>query len=227
MKTPIVIAIDGASSTGKSTLAKGLAKALDIAHVDSGAMYRGVTLYAQQQHWITETSFNTQALIDNLDDVQLMFKGARLLLNGNDISDAIRTMAVSKAVSRVAAVSEVRAFLVSQQRTIAAYQSVVMDGRDIGTVILPDADVKLFITASAEVRAERRYKEFLDSGVKTTLEQVLTDVIARDARDKSRSAAPLLAAEDAMLIDTSDLSLSAAIAQAIAAVEKDHPHEKS
>jgi cytidylate kinase len=114
-----------------------------------------------------------------------------------------------------------------QRRFARRTGGAVLDGRDIGTVILPDADVKLFITASAEVRAERRYKELLGSGAKTSLEQVLADVIARDARDRSRSAAPLVAAKDAVLIDTSDLSLSAAIAQAVAAVEKDRPHEKS
>jgi cytidylate kinase len=122
----------------------------------------------------------------------------------------------------------VRVELVEFQRRFARRTGgAVLDGRDIGTVILPDADVKLFITASAEVRAERRYKELLGSGAKTSLEQVLADVIARDARDRSRSAAPLVAAKDAVLIDTSDLSLSAAIAQAVAAVEKDRPHEKS
>jgi CMP/dCMP kinase len=207
MKTPIVIAIDGASSTGKSTLAKGLAKALDIAHVDSGAMYRGVTLYAQQQHWITETSFNTQALIDNLDDVQLMFKGARLLLNGNDISDAIRTMAVSKAVSRVAAVSEVRAFLVSQQRTIAAYQSVVMDGRDIGTVVFPNADLKLFLTADPNIRAKRRYEELVPIDATVTFEQVLENITQRDHLDSTRADSPLVQADDAVSIVASDYSI--------------------
>ena len=209
MKTPIVIAIDGASSTGKSTLAKGLAKALDIAHVDSGAMYRGVTLYAQQQHWITETSFNTQALIDNLDDVQLMFKGARLLLNGNDISDAIRTMAVSKAVSRVAAVSEVRAFLVSQQRTIAAYQSVVMDGRDIGTVVFPNADLKLFLTADPNIRAKRRYEELVPIDATVTFEQILENITQRDHLDSTRADSPLVQAHDAVSIVASDYDITA------------------
>ena len=204
----LLIAIDGPAAAGKGSISRAIAKHFGIAHLDTGLLYRAVGAQVLKGAKPLQAAQHLQA-----ED-----------LNGPEL----RSDTVAQAASKVAALPRVRVELVEFQRRFARRTGgAVLDGRDIGTVILPDADVKLFITASAEVRAERRYKEFLDSGVKTTLEQVLTDVIARDARDKSRSAAPLLAAEDAMLIDTSDLSLSAAIAQAIAAVEKDHPHEKS
>ena len=204
----LLIAIDGPAAAGKGSISRASAKHFGMAHLDTGLLYRAVGAQVLKGAKPLQAAQHLQA-----ED-----------LNGPEL----RSDTVAQAASKVAALPRVRVELVEFQRRFARRTGgAVLDGRDIGTVILPDADVKLFITASAEVRAERRYKEFLDSGVKTTLEQVLTDVIARDARDKSRSAAPLLAAEDAVLIDTSDLSLSAAIAQAIAAVEKDHPHEKS
>ena len=204
----LLIAIDGPAAAGKGSISRAIAKHFGMAHLDTGLLYRAV---------------GAQVL-----------KGAKPLqaaqhLQAEDLNALVlRNDTVAQAASKVAALPEVRAELVEFQRRFARRAGgAVLDGRDIGTVILPDADVKLFITASAEVRAERRYKELLDSGAKTSLEQVLADVIARDARDRSRSDAPLVAAKDAVLIDTSDLSLSAAIAQAVAAVEKDHPHEKS
>ena len=204
----LLIAIDGPAAAGKGSISRAIAKHFGMAHLDTGLLYRAVGAQVLKGAKPLQAAQHLQA-----ED-----------LNGPEL----RSDTVAQAASKVAALPRVRVELVEFQRRFARRTGgAVLDGRDIGTVILPDADVKLFITASAEVRAERRYREFLDSGVKTTLEQVLTDVIARDARDKSRSAAPLLAAEDAVLIDTSDLSLSAAIAQAIAAVEKDHPHEKS
>ena len=220
MKNSFVIAIDGASSTGKSTLAKGLANALSIAHVDSGAMYRGVTLYAQQQHWITETSFDTQALVANLDDIQLMFKGDRLLLNGKDVSDPIRSMSVSEAVSRVAAISEVRVFLVSQKRTIAAHQSVVMDGRDIGTVVFPNADLKIFLTADPKIRAQRRYEELAPLDATLTFEQILDNITQRDHLDSTRADSPLMQATDAIAIVASDYTIEELHAHVLALVKK-------
>ena len=204
----LLIAIDGPAAAGKGSISRAIAKHFGMAHLDTGLLYRAVGAQVLKGAKPLQAAQHLQA-----ED-----------LNGPEL----RSDTVAQAASKVAALPRVRVELVEFQRRFARRTGgAVLDGRDIGTVILPDADVKLFITASAEVRAERRYKELLDSGAKTTLEQVLTDVIARDARDKSRSAAPLLAAEDAVLIDTSDLSLSAAIAQAIAAVEKDHPHEKS
>ena len=204
----LLIAIDGPAAAGKGSISRAIAKHFGMAHLDTGLLYRAVGAQVLQGAEPLQAAQQLQA-----EDLNAL---------------ALRNDTVAQAASKVAALSEVRAELVEFQRRFACRTSgAVLDGRDIGTVILPDADVKLFITASAEVRAERRYKELLDSGAKTSLEQVLADVIARDARDRSRSTAPLVAAKDAVLIDTSDLSLSAAIAQAVAAVEKDRPHEKS
>lgn len=204
----LLIAIDGPAAAGKGSISRAIAKHFGMAHLDTGLLYRAVGAQVLKGAEPLQAAQRLQA-----ED-----------LNGFEL----RNDTVAQAASKVAALPEVRVELVEFQRRFARrIGGAVLDGRDIGTVILPDADVKLFITASAEVRAERRYKELLDSGAKTSLEQVLADVIARDARDRSRSAAPLVAAKDAVLIDTSDLSLSAAIAQAVAAVEKDRPHEKS
>ena len=204
----LLIAIDGPAAAGKGSISRAIAKHFGMAHLDTGLLYRAVGAQVLQGAEPLQAAQQLQA-----EDLNAL---------------ALRNDTVAQAASKVAALPEVRAGLVEFQRRFARRTGgAVLDGRDIGTVILPDADVKLFITASAEVRADRRYKELLDSGAKTSLEQVLADVIARDARDRSRSAAPLVAAKDAVLIDTSDLSLSAAIAQAVAAVEKDHPHEKS
>ena len=204
----LLIAIDGPAAAGKGSISRAIAKHFGMAHLDTGLLYRAVGAQVLKGAKPLQAAQHLQA-----ED-----------LNGPEL----RSDTVAQAASKVAALPRVRVELVEFQRRFARRTGgAVLDGRDIGTVILPDADVKLFITASAEVRAERRYKELLDSGAKTTLEQVLADVIARDSRDKSRSTAPLVLAEDAVLIDTSDLSLSAAIAQAIATVEKDHPHEKS
>ena len=204
----LLIAIDGPAAAGKGSISRAIAKHFGMAHLDTGLLYRAVGAQVLKGAEPLQAAQQLQA-----EDLNAL---------------ALRNDTVAQAASKVAALSEVRAELVEFQRRFACRTSgAVLDGRDIGTVILPDADVKLFITARAEVRAERRYKELLDSGAKTSLEQVLADVIARDARDRSRSAAPLVAAKDAVLIDTSDLSLSAAIAQAVAAVEKDRPHEKS
>lgn len=204
----LLIAIDGPAAAGKGSISRAIAKHFGMAHLDTGLLYRAVGAQVLKGAEPLQAAQRLQA-----ED-----------LNGFEL----RNDTVAQAASKVAALPEVRVELVEFQRRFARrIGGAVLDGRDIGTVILPDADVKLFITASAEVRAERRYKELLDSGAQTSLEQVLADVIARDARDRSRSAAPLVAAKDAVLIDTSDLSLSAAIAQAVAAVEKDRPHEKS
>ena len=172
MKKPFVIAIDGASSTGKSTLAKGLAKALGFAHVDSGAMYRGVTLYAQQHGLLENKKLKTEILLSQLDDIHLRFEGDTFWLNGVDVSAEIRSMQVSEAVSLVAAIPEVRTFLVAQQRIMGANQSVVMDGRDIGTVVFPKADLKLFLTADVNIRAQRRFDELSAQNASTSVEEV-------------------------------------------------------
>ncbi len=207
MKKPFIVAIDGASSTGKSTLAKGVAKALNFIYVDSGAMYRGITLYAQQQQWLTNTHFDKEALLANLDDIQLTFANNKLMLNGVDVSDEIRGMTVSNAVSKVAAISEVRAFLVAQQRILGTHQNIVMDGRDIGTVVFPNADLKLFLTADAQTRAQRRYEELQQQDPTVTFDAILENITQRDHLDSTRADSPLVQAEDAIALDATQFNV--------------------
>ena len=208
MKKTFVIAIDGASSTGKSTLAKGLAKELGFAHVDSGAMYRGVTLYAQQNGLLKNKKLNTQSLLSQLDDIKLSFNDDTLWLNDIDVSDQIRSMQVSEAVSLVAAIPKVRAFLVAQQRIMGNNHSLVMEGRDIGTVVFPKADLKLFLKADVNIRAQRRFEELSGQNAAISLEQVLNNLMARDHLDSTRSDSPLIKAVDAITIDTAKFTVA-------------------
>lgn len=208
MKKTFVIAIDGASSTGKSTLAKGLAKELGFAHVDSGAMYRGVTLYAQQNGFLKNKKLNTQALLSQLDDIKLRFNDDTLWLNDIDVSDQIRSMQVSEAVSLVAAIPKVRTFLVAQQRIMGNNHSLVMEGRDIGTVVFPKADLKLFLKADVNIRAQRRFEELSGQNAAISLEQVLNNLMARDHLDSTRSDSPLIKAVDAITIDATKFTVA-------------------
>ena len=201
MKKHFVIAIDGASSTGKSTLAKGLAKALDLAHVDSGAMYRGITLYAQQNGLLVNNKLNTKALLSQLDYINLCFEGDTFRLNGVDVSSEIRSMQVSEAVSLVATIPEIRSFLVAQQRIIGTNQSVVMDGRDIGTVVFPKADLKLFLVADVNIRVQRRFDELNTQNTTTSVREVFNNLVERDHLDSTRADSPLVQADDAILLD--------------------------
>lgn len=208
----ITIAIDGHSSTGKSTLAKRLAKELHYVYVDTGAMYRAVTLYGMRRKIITETSFNAEELIHNLNQIYLSFKFnpdlgfAEMYLNDENVEKEIRTMEVSNLVSKVAEVSEIRSKLVHQQKHYGIAKGVVMDGRDIGTVVFPDAELKIFMTASAEIRAQRRYLEMQANGIATSYEDVLKNVTERDRIDSSRTDSPLVKAPDAIEIDNSYLT---------------------
>lgn len=208
----ITIAIDGFSSTGKSTLAKQLAKHLGYIYVDTGAMYRAVTLFAMQKGFITTTNFDKQKLIHNLSEVKLNFEYnselgfAEMYLNNINVEKEIRTIEVSSFVSKVAEVSEVRAKLVEQQKEMGKNKAIVMDGRDIGTVVFPDAELKIFMTASAETRAQRRFDELQDKGDNVSYEEVLTNVQERDYIDTHRDDSPLVIADDAIEIDNSYLS---------------------
>ncbi|WP_335975270.1 (d)CMP kinase [Gaetbulibacter jejuensis] len=210
----ITIAIDGFSSTGKSTVAKQLAKALSYVYVDTGAMYRAVTLYAMQNNLIAEDCFDTEALINQLDDINISFKFnetlgfAEVYLNSVNVEKQIRTLEVSKFVSQVATVPEVRRQLVKQQQQMGKDKGVVMDGRDIGTVVFPDAELKLFMTASANTRALRRYEELKERGDDVSFEDVLKNVETRDRIDSTRKDSPLTKAVDAIEIDNSNLTLS-------------------
>lgn len=208
----ITIAIDGHSSTGKSTLAKELAQALNYIYVDTGAMYRAVTFYALQQRFISKDFFDSKSLISNLDEISLDFVFnedlgyAEMYLNGVNVEREIRSMEVSSFVSKVATVSEVRAKLVQQQQVYGKNKGVVMDGRDIGTVVFPDAELKIFMTASSEVRAQRRYLELKEKGAQVTFDEVMANVQERDEMDSSRKDAPLIQAADAVVIDNSEMT---------------------
>jgi cytidylate kinase len=209
----ITIAIDGYSSTGKSTIAKQIAKILDYIYVDSGAMYRAVTLYAIENELITENNFYKEALISQLNNIELSFQFnknlgyAEVYLNGQNVEHKIRTLQVSGFVSTIAAVPEVRQKLVVIQKKIGEDKGVVMDGRDIGTVVFPNAELKIFMTASAEKRAKRRYDELKQRGDDITYEAVLKNVTERDYIDTNREDSPLVKAEDAIEIDNSNLTL--------------------
>lgn len=206
----IAIAIDGHSSTGKSTLARQLAHELGYVYIDSGAMYRAVTLYALENGFL-EDDLDADALFSVLPELDIRFElnpesgNSEVMLNGRNIEKKIRGMEVSSQVSRVASLGPVRDKLVALQRSMAKDGGVVMDGRDIGTVVMPDAELKIFMTASPEVRASRRYKELLDKGESIHYDEVLRNVRERDYLDSTRQISPLLKAEDAIELDNSDM----------------------
>ncbi len=209
----ITIAIDGFSSTGKSTIAKQLAKELNYLYVDTGAMYRAVTLYAMQLDYVNQDRLEKEALINSLDNVNLKFVYnekllfSEMYLNDKNVEEEIRTIELSKLVSKVSAISEVRKKLVEQQQRMGKEKGIVMDGRDIGTVVFPDAELKLFMTASPEKRATRRYKELLDKGHDISYSEVLENVQERDHLDSTREDSPLVKADDAIEFDNSDMGL--------------------
>lgn len=208
----ITIAIDGFSSTGKSTLAKQLAKELEYVYVDTGAMYRAVTYFAMQHDFIGADFFNKEVLIEALPKIQLEFKFnadlgfAEMYLNNENVEKQIRTIEVSNFVSKVAEVSEVRAKLVEQQQEMGKNKAIVMDGRDIGTVVFPNAELKIFMTASPETRAQRRFDELQQKGDNVSYEDVLKNVVERDYIDTHREDSPLVIAGDAVEIDNSYLN---------------------
>lgn len=208
----ITIAIDGFSSTGKSTLAKQLAKHLGYVYVDSGAMYRAVTYFAMQNKLVSEDYLDKEGLIKKLPEIKLHFQFnpelgfAEMFLNDVNIENEIRTIEVSRLVSKIAEISEVRAKLVEQQQAMGNNKAVVMDGRDIGTVVFPDAELKLFMTASAHTRAKRRHDELIENGQHVSYEDVLQNVQERDYIDTHRDDSPLVKAHDAIEIDNSTLT---------------------
>lgn len=210
----ITIAIDGYSSTGKSTIAKQLAKALGYVYVDTGAMYRAVTLFAMRNGFIGLDTENFESLIKSLRGIKLVFKYndtlgySEMYLNGENVEQEIRSLEVSKYVSRIAEIEQVRHMLVDMQKKMGVEKGIVMDGRDIGTVVFPNAELKIFMTASPEKRAYRRYKELLDKGESVDYEDVLKNVQYRDNIDSSREFSPLRQAEDAIPFDNSDMGLN-------------------
>ncbi len=219
--TPIAVAIDGPSGAGKSTIARILAKELQFLYVDTGALYRAVGYTALKNDVSIYDAAAVEALLPSLA-VTLGYENGEqhVYVNEEDVTDHIRTPAVSEAASAVSAIPAVRQFLFELQQTMAKTHSVIMDGRDIGTVVLPHAQVKIFLTASAEDRAQRRYEELIAKGMTVTYEDVLSDMILRDKRDSERAAAPLKPAEDAVLVDTSGNTLEQSVACLRAIVEE-------
>lgn len=209
MKKP-VIAIDGYSSTGKSSISKIIAQKLGIIHLDTGALYRGVTWFALQNCLSDDGSINLQSLFSSFDEIELEFKNDNgelvLFLNHIDISKAIRTNEVSENVSFVSKQKEVRDFLLQSQRSLAEKGGIIMDGRDIGTVVLPNADYKFFLTASIDERTKRRYQELISLGMEANEQQVKENLIIRDKIDSEREIAPLKQADDAIVIDNTTIS---------------------
>ena len=210
----ISVAIDGPSGAGKSTVSRKAAKAFGFIYVDTGAMYRTIGLAAFRKDLDTKDKSAILPLLPELSiDLKYNELGEqRMYLNGEDVSTDIRLPEISMCASNVSAMPEVRAYLMDMQRQMAKRYDVIMDGRDIGTVILPDAEVKIFLTASAEERAMRRLKELEAKGVATSFEEVLEDMIKRDAQDSSRAAAPLVPADDAVILDTSSMSFDESVA---------------
>jgi cytidylate kinase len=209
----ITIAIDGFSSTGKSTIAKQLADWLDYIYVDTGAMYRAVTLFAMQEGFISEKGVDTSALENALHGIALHFQKdqstsvTEIFLNNINVEKQIRTLQVSELVSPVAAISAVRRKLVDQQQKLGQGKGVVMDGRDIGTVVFPNAELKIFLDASANTRAARRYRELIERGDEVSFKDVLSNVMQRDHIDSTREDSPLVKAQDAIAIDNSEMNL--------------------
>ena len=209
----ITIAIDGYSSCGKSTMAKDLAREIGYIYIDSGAMYRAVTLYCIENGLFTEEGINVEKLQEGINDIQISFilnpetQRPMTCLNGKNVENQIRTMEVSTRVSPVAALGFVREALVKQQQEMGKNKGIVMDGRDIGTAVFPEAELKIFVTASAEIRAQRRYDELKAKGQEASYDEILANVKERDHIDMTREVSPLRQADDAILLDNSQLTI--------------------
>ncbi len=208
------IAIDGPAGAGKSSIAKAVAKELGFIYVDTGALYRATALAAIRAGIATDDAAAVEPMLQNIT-IQLAFEdGAqKVLLNGEDVSEAIRTPEISGGASKISAIPKVRSFLFDLQQQMAKENNVLMDGRDIGTVVLPNADLKIFLTASPEVRAKRRYDELVEKGQDVNYDDILADVKERDYRDSHREVAPLKQADDAVLLDTSNLNFQQVVSE--------------
>ena len=221
MEKQISIAIDGPVGAGKSTIARMVAKKLNIIYVDTGAMYRAVGLYATRHGKDTKNFEDVKSIIDEVElDVKLSNNGQLIFLNGENVTDLIRTPEISMAASNVSAVPEVRERMVNIQRKLADSKSVVMDGRDIGTVVLPNATTKIYLVADLDVSTERRYRELIRKGQKVTFEEVKNNIVERDKNDMSRVASPLKKADDAVELDTTKLNLDEVVEKLVEIVNK-------
>jgi len=213
MLNKIIIAIDGTSSTGKSTIAKRLAKRLKYVYIDSGAMYRALTFYAIQKEYISKNHFDTNKLINDLSNIYIDFKENKetskfeVHLDGVSVEKHIRSLSVSNLVSKVATIGKVRKQMVKVQHSLGLNKGIVMDGRDIGTVVFPNAELKFYLDASSDLRAKRRFKELIDSNHDISYNEVLSNINLRDGQDMSRKNSPLTVASDSIVINTDDISL--------------------
>jgi len=213
MEKRLIIAIDGYSSCGKSTFARSIANMLDYLYIDSGAMYRAVTLYCLRKQLAGPGGVNVNAIISRLEDINIDFvynpdiREYETFLNSENVEKEIRSMEVTSYVSRVSQISEVRTRMVELQREIGSSRGIVMDGRDIGTVVFPDADIKIFMTASVDIRAKRRFDELKEKGIKAEFEEIKRSIIARDIADENRDISPLRRADDAIILDNSRMTV--------------------
>jgi CMP/dCMP kinase len=213
MDKKLIIAIDGYSSCGKSTFAKAIAKELNYIFIDSGAMYRTVTLYCIRKGFISNDSLDINKIISGLSDIHIDFKfnpeinQYETFLNSENVEREIRNMEVANHVSRISQIAEVRALMVDLQRQIGLKKGIVMDGRDIGTVVFPDADIKIFMTASTDIRTKRRFDELKERGIILDFEEIKRNIIARDIADENRDISPLRRADDAIILDNSRMTV--------------------
>jgi cytidylate kinase len=215
MEKRLIIAIDGYSSCGKSTFAKMIAKELNYIFIDSGAMYRAVTLYCMRRKFISSQGVNTRGILEELKDINIDFiynpdiYAHETFMNSENVEAEIRNLEVTSYVSRISQIPEVRTRMVELQRQIGSYKGIVMDGRDIGTVVFPDADLKIFMTASVDIRAKRRFDELKTKGINVDFEEIKRGIIARDIADENRDISPLRRAEDAIILDNSRMTVDA------------------
>ena len=209
----VIIAIDGYSSCGKSTFAKMIAKEMNYIFIDSGAMYRAITLWCIRNKFISDSYIDIESIVDGLKDINVSFifnsetNTPDIYLNSENVESQIRSLEVTKYVSEISQIPEVRSSLVEFQRKIGVDKGIVMDGRDIGTVVFPDADIKIFMTASVDIRAKRRYDELKNKGLDVDFEEIRNGIIARDIADENRDISPLRKAEDAITLDNSRMSV--------------------
>ncbi|MGQ9846127.1 MAG: (d)CMP kinase [Bacteroidales bacterium] len=227
----IIIAIDGYSSCGKSTLARNLAKYIGYRHIDTGAMYRAITLYCLENNLIHNNRIDTEALLPLLNKISLDFKyneqhGVNeIYLNNRMVESLIREPIISEYASIVSKISQVRSFLVKLQQKMGEQKRIVMDGRDIGTVVFPNADIKIFMTAKPEIRAQRRYKELIEKGINVKFDEVFKNIEERDYLDTHRDISPLIQAQDAVVIDNSFLTQDQQLEQVISILKAKFPYE--
>jgi cytidylate kinase len=226
MREKLTIAIDGYSSCGKSTFARAIAKELKYIYIDSGAMYRAVTLYCMREGFINTDGLNINGVLDNLNKINVNFIFNRnteqyeTFLNSENVENEIRGIEVSAFVSRISQIHEVRSRMVDLQREIGSGSGIVMDGRDIGTVVFPDAEIKIFMTAAVDIRAKRRFDELKAKGNRIDFEEIKRNIIARDIADENRDISPLRRAEDAIVLDNSRMTVNEQMAWAMVIIEK-------